>query len=883
VPDNDPNESRDSNDAPSEPTDEKDDQQKAAAEIEDWLAFVCRNIDGKEEAEDSEEDEPPKAKEKAESDESSDAVAPEAEESAEVKVEESGRAQDHSETKAETKGEETTPVPPEPTVAETKGAKTTPVPPEPAVAEAKGAETITAPPEPRAEKAIVEAAEPREPESAAAAKTVTEAPKPKEPKPKEPKPKEPKPKEPVQPAAAETKGAKTTPVPPEPTVSETEGAETITAPPEPRAEKAIDEAAEPKEPESAAAAKTVTEAPKPKEPVQPAAAETLSAAPKSERTSEPVQPAAAETITAVPKPEDTAKPTAAELVAEAPKLEEASPDSEAARGTQRLVSSVAQEPDETLLMGPAQDTITEDPMEATFVGPAESDSTDFLLAGPVEVEGSTLIGGTAGATDDVDSIFLRDSAPESASGSTLEMKGPSPAPPKPIPQPAVEVQLPEETSVELQHPTRPPSLPDNKSQPTPAPRTEPEPVTKSQRPTAAGSPPKVDLSFLQSTSAPRKTQGQVPADSASAETVLDLDSKVLKPTQKPAKSQESQAFKTTSKPSTPGGSLKFLEQALAQAVPGKLPAGLKKRAVTAVRHLFTLDNVQRAAVFAKNEQGNIEALAVGGLSPDKESLAQISPRLLRAVMSSGKPLLLLDCVREPRYAKDPIVTENQIRSVVCAPFTDTESGTFGLLYIDNCTAANAFSYQDLDTLTQFAHKMGTQADLSEYDPTPARGAASDKLNVEVEPVSPWLYVSLVVGALILVMPALYNTFFGASTPPPVTQSVNSQPIENPAAVIQGFIRALDAKSYGGAYTYLSEGLRTKISEEEFNKKVKNNLADYDKAWRLSRVNIRAGNIDQESLKSFRVTVGQYGPWTWTLQKSEGKWYIHEFEGGLNVP
>jgi len=61
------------------------------------------------------------------------------------------------------------------------------------------------------------------------------------------------------------------------------------------------------------------------------------------------------------------------------------------------------------------------------------------------------------------------------------------------------------------------------------------------------------------------------------------------------------------------------------------------------------------------------------------------------------------------------------------------------------------------------------------------------------------------------------------------------------------------------------------------------MEKYDKAWRLSRVNIRGGNIDQESLKSFRVTVGHSGPWNWTLQKSEGKWYLHEFDGGLSIP
>ena len=367
---------------------------------------------------------------------------------------------------------------------------------------------------------------------------------------------------------------------------------------------------------------------------------------------------------------------------------------------------------------------------------------------------------------------------------------------------------------------------------------------------------------------------------------LTLDAELLKSDRKPEKAEQSQTFQKTTGQSkvTPGASLKFLEQALAKSVPGKLPEGLKKRAVTAIRYVFTKGSVQRAAVLAEDDQGKLEALAVGGFSPDLGSMEQIPDRLLRATKTSGKPLLMVDCIRDPRFAKDPVVTKFEVRSVVCIPFTDKETGSKGFLYLDNCTAPNAFSYQDLDELTSFAYKLATQTDLSEYETSsPVSGSTgSDELTVEVQPPSPWWFVAAIVAAIVLITPALYSTFTKEDVPKRA-QTTNSQPIENPAAVIQGFIRSLDAKSYEGAYSYLSVDLKSQISQEDFDKKLKRDMEKYDKAWRLSRVNIRGGNIDQESLKSFRVTVGHSGPWNWTLQKTEGKWYLHQFDGGLSIP
>ena len=381
----------------------------------------------------------------------------------------------------------------------------------------------------------------------------------------------------------------------------------------------------------------------------------------------------------------------------------------------------------------------------------------------------------------------------------------------------------------------------------------------------------------------KPTSEKAPA-AATPTSGITLDAELLKSTRKPDKAEEAQTFQKTGQSKVaPGSSLKFLEQALAKSVPGKLPEGLKKRSVTAIRYVFTKGSVQRAAVIAENDQGKLEALAVGGFSPDLDSMAQIPERLLRATKTSGKPLLMVDCIRDPRFAKDPVVTKFEVRSVACIPFTDKETGSRGFLYLDNCTAPNAFSYQDLEELTNFAYKLATQTDLSEYEVSAPVSTGSDELTVEVQPFSPWWFVGAIVAAIILITPALYNTFTKDDAPKRAQTSTTSQPIENPAAVIQGFIRSLDAKSYEGAYSYLSQDLQSKISQEQFDKKLKKDMEKYDKAWRLSRVNIRGGNLDQESLKSFRVTVGHSGPWIWTLQKTDGKWYLHEFEGGLSIP
>lgn len=612
--------------------------------------------------------------------------------------------------------------------------------------------------------------------------------------------------------------------------------------------------------------------PEPVIDAEPVSEPELVAEAEAEAESEPESVIELEQVAEVePQPEPEPDKVATLEAAEEEGLLQLATEPEPPKLTLSAMPAVIISPDETELVG----TVKAPTLDEVWGAPDPPSQTELLSGPAVESEEPTLLGGSVQSADEVDAIFT---VPEARSYETMGLEE------KPAlkVQPTIELNPYETVGLDFK-----PELKKSQAEPAPPeelksyetmldfqPEVKPPPTTEAEPPAASET---LTLNYKPDNQRPAfpKTKADLPPPARG----ITLDAELLKSANKPEKASSEPS---PSKPlSAPGASLKLLEQALHKAVPGKLPEGLKKRSVLAIRHVFTLGNVQRAAVLLENEQATVEALAVGGFSSELDSMDQIPVRLLRATKTSGKPLLMVDCIRDPRFAKDPVVTKFQIHSVVCIPFTDKESGSRGYLYLDNCALPNAFSYSDLEGLTDFAHKLATQTDLSEYDTTPVH-SPSEELHVELQPVSPWWFVTAIVAAIILVTPALYSTFTKTDAPPPRTTSA-TQPVENPAAVIQGFIRSLDAQSYEGAYSYLSKDLQSKVSKEDFNAKIKADMARYDKAWRLSRVNIRGGNLDQEALKSFRVTVGHSGPWDWTLQKTDGKWYLHEFEGGLSIP
>lgn len=349
-------------------------------------------------------------------------------------------------------------------------------------------------------------------------------------------------------------------------------------------------------------------------------------------------------------------------------------------------------------------------------------------------------------------------------------------------------------------------------------------------------------------------------------------------------SLDSAAFKAENKPEKrPGGNLRSLEQALVQPVPRQLPPGIENRAIAAVGFLSTLESTQRAMVIIVNGTGELQVVVAGGMGED--SLRQTSMRLLKSVLSTNTPLLLLNCSKDARFGKDPVIVEQQIRSIVCVPFRDCVSKARGLLYADNISKPTAFNYRDLSRTEDFARSLATEQHLGGFEHV-VSAVSKPEETVEVDrapAIVPWIFVAAVSLILFMILPAL-SWSGGESSKPKTAQTplVVQHETADSETVVVAYLRALESGNFANAYLFLSPRIRAGMSQVAFQNKARAFLETDNNAFEMAKATVIADSVEKETQRSYfiRPLRKDGTKWTWNLKKERDLWYLDSFKGGL---
>lgn len=324
--------------------------------------------------------------------------------------------------------------------------------------------------------------------------------------------------------------------------------------------------------------------------------------------------------------------------------------------------------------------------------------------------------------------------------------------------------------------------------------------------------------------------------------------------------------------------LKQLEKELNKSAPKQPLPSFQKRAVASIRFLSTLAGTQRAMVLIEDGKQEFEVSAVGGMDDDLYK-TQTSLRLLKFVYLNRDPLMLIDAQKDLRFGRDTVVRKREIRSLICVPFQDAVSGVRGLLYADNVSQPNVFTYQELRRVEAFAKKLATEESLGEFEARPPE--PPPQLQTEVEPTSPWVYVGLCLVVLILAVPTLVK---GKETPKPTeTPSVVRRQIAQADAVLIGFLRSLESRSLRGSYEFLSPLKKKEVDFETFERKWSEYLAVPENLWTVGHLKIEPSSSTNENLKQFLLQPeGDEEPWKATLHKEDDVWYLQDLEGPIDL-
>ena len=297
-----------------------------------------------------------------------------------------------------------------------------------------------------------------------------------------------------------------------------------------------------------------------------------------------------------------------------------------------------------------------------------------------------------------------------------------------------------------------------------------------------------------------------------------------------------------------------------------------------MRFLSKLKGIQRGMVIAATEGGELECVASGGVEGEK-SLDYAPMRLFKFVFRSKEPLILLDGKKDPRFINDKQLQELGVKSSLCVPFKDCVSGADGLLYVDNLTEANAFTYQDLRAVKEFAKKMSTDHQLGEPEEVQAPKPPQEFV-AEQQPTDPRLFIAAAVAAIVLVFPALSNPTKDEPTPE-ITPISTVRVTSDPRTVVLSFIRAIETRNANSAYKFLSAEQQQKINQEAFEKKVRIFAGQGNNAWILSRLSLVEDGRSYGKKKRYVLVRPDKEDSDWKIsvqEDSDGSWYVSKILG-----
>jgi DNA-binding NtrC family response regulator len=179
---------------------------------------------------------------------------------------------------------------------------------------------------------------------------------------------------------------------------------------------------------------------------------------------------------------------------------------------------------------------------------------------------------------------------------------------------------------------------------------------------------------------------------------LATDSNALDPTEPPPSAGEGRASDDDSEPSAEESRTSFVRP----AAPGRLESGgpaflaesvltrladceldLSSAAGLALDLVLEATHAVRGCILVRDTGGRLELFRGRGIDRNDVSPA-LSTAVLAEVERSGRPVLLADAAKDPRFKERKSVEEHGLRSVACVPiFEKTRGATLGVVYLDD--------------------------------------------------------------------------------------------------------------------------------------------------------------------------------------------------------
>ncbi len=107
----------------------------------------------------------------------------------------------------------------------------------------------------------------------------------------------------------------------------------------------------------------------------------------------------------------------------------------------------------------------------------------------------------------------------------------------------------------------------------------------------------------------------------------------------------------------------------------------------------------RGFVVMENENGDlIPRWVKTRTAHDETETIRISRTIIREVMDRGEAILSMDASEDSRFDSSQSIADFSIRSMICAPLTDSEGQAFGALQIDSTQGHGQFREEDTDLL-----------------------------------------------------------------------------------------------------------------------------------------------------------------------------------------
>ena len=113
-------------------------------------------------------------------------------------------------------------------------------------------------------------------------------------------------------------------------------------------------------------------------------------------------------------------------------------------------------------------------------------------------------------------------------------------------------------------------------------------------------------------------------------------------------------------------------------------------------------DADRGFVALQNDDGLITPHTMKTRLPQDAERIRISRTIIKLVMDTKQAILSRDAAADNRFDLSQSIVDFRIRSMMCAPLTDADGNSFGVIQLDTLRSAIAFDQNDLEVLVTVA-------------------------------------------------------------------------------------------------------------------------------------------------------------------------------------